>query len=62
MAARRNWLAALTNRRRDLGSLLLGVWLAAMGVRSLIALNFLFADQILGLLALAAGVAILLKR
>ncbi len=49
-------------RCRDLGPLLLGVWLAAAGVRRLIALNFLFADRILGLLALAAGVAILLGR
>lgn len=53
---------SIFKRRRDLGPLLLGIWLVATGVRHLIALNFLFADQIMALLAVAAGVAILLGR
>ena len=48
--------------RKDLGPLLLGLWLVATGLRSLLWLSIPFAEPILGLLALAAGVLILLGR
>ena len=48
--------------RKNLGMLLLGLWLVATGLAQLIHLNFLFMDTILAVVAIAAGVLIVLGR
>ena len=53
---------SLFKSRRKLGHLLLGLWLVATGLASLIHLNFLFMESILAVLAIAAGVLIVLDR
>jgi hypothetical protein len=53
---------AFFKRRKDLGPLLLGLWLIATGLRALLWLSIPFAEPILALLALAAGILILLGR
>jgi uncharacterized protein YhhL (DUF1145 family) len=52
----------LFKRRRELGPLLLGVWLIASGVTSMLNFTIPFSGPVLALLAIAAGVLILLGR
>ena len=47
---------------KNLGMLLLSIWLIATGLLSLTSFSFPGAGPILALLALAAGILILLKR
>jgi hypothetical protein len=47
---------------RNLGMLLLGVWLILTGLSSLLGLSFSGLGALMGLLALAAGVAIVAGR
>ena len=47
---------------RRLGVLLLGVWLIATGLLPLLSINVPVSDIILALLAIAAGILILLER
>jgi hypothetical protein len=49
-------------RRRDFGTLLLCAWLILSGLAQLISLHFQYMEPILGALAIAAGVLILLDR
>jgi uncharacterized membrane protein HdeD (DUF308 family) len=49
-------------RGRTLGMLLLGIWLILTGLGALLHLSFSGEDIVLGLLALAAGVLIILER
>jgi uncharacterized membrane protein HdeD (DUF308 family) len=50
-------------RRRNLGTLLLGAWLILSGLAQLISqFHFQYMEPILGALAIAAGVLILLDR
>jgi hypothetical protein len=49
-------------RSMNLGYTLLSIWLIAWGLISLLALNFPYQNVVLGLLAIAAGVLILMKR
>ncbi len=48
--------------RRNLGILLLAIWLIAMGLIALLGLHIPSAGLILAILAIAAGVLILLHR
>jgi hypothetical protein len=48
--------------RKKFGSLILAIWLVATGLAQLIHLNFLYMETILGALAIAAGVLIVLDR
>ncbi|MFO7951456.1 MAG: hypothetical protein R6U91_01410 [Bacillota bacterium] len=45
-----------------LGLLLLGIWLIATGLLALLQLSIPYSDIILALLAIAAGVLIILKH
>lgn len=47
---------------RNLGLLLLGVWLILTGLISLLGLHFAGLGALMGLLALAAGVALIVGR
>lgn len=47
---------------RNIGMLLLAIYLIAVGLKSLIGLSFQYDNLILGILAIAAGILILLKR
>lgn len=47
---------------KNLGMLLLGIWLIVMGLISLLGLSFQGLPILMGVLALAAGVLILLGR
>lgn len=49
------------NIKKGLGFLLLGIWLIAMGLLSLLQLSIPYSEVILGLLAIAAGVLIIMK-
>jgi hypothetical protein len=49
-----------SNRR--LGTVLLAAWLIAQGVLTLVPMSIPYAGQILAILAIAAGVLILLDR
>ena len=49
-------------RNMNLGYTLLSIWLIVWGLISLLTLNFPFQNVVLGLLAIAAGVLILMKR
>jgi hypothetical protein len=53
---------SLFKRHRNLGFLLLGVWLIADGVTSLINVAIPYSALLLAVLAIAAGVMILLDR
>jgi FtsH-binding integral membrane protein len=59
-------LILLEGRRRkltkDLGMLLLSIWLIATGLIALLGVTFPAAEQIMAILAVAAGVLLLLKR
>jgi F0F1-type ATP synthase assembly protein I len=48
--------------KNNLGMLLLGIWLIASGVVSLLGITIPFGFIILSILAIAAGVLIILKR
>ncbi len=50
------------NLTKNLGMLLLGIWLIVMGLVSLFGLSFQGLPILMGLLALAAGILILLGR
>jgi uncharacterized protein YhhL (DUF1145 family) len=52
----------LFKRHRELGPLLLGVWLIASGVTSVLNFTIPFSGPLLALVAIAAGVLILLGR
>ncbi len=47
---------------KNIGLLLLGVWLIAAGLKSVIQLSFVHDNLILGLLAIVAGVFVVLRR
>ncbi len=47
--------------KKHLGFLLLAIWLIAGGLLSLLQISIPYADVILALLAIAAGVLIILK-
>ena len=47
---------------RNLGMLLLGVWLVLSGIVPLLSLSFVGLGTLMSLLALAAGIAILAGR
>ena len=49
-------------RRRNLGMLLLGVWLILQGLLPLLGVTFPMQGPIMALLAIAAGVLILVER
>jgi uncharacterized membrane protein HdeD (DUF308 family) len=50
-------------RARDLGTLLLAIWLIATGVLALVpALNSTMVAMIVAIVAIAAGVLILIRR
>lgn len=45
-----------------LGNLLLGIWLIMQGLFTILDLSFRYDDLVMGLLALVAGVLVLLRR
>jgi hypothetical protein len=47
---------------RNIGMVLLGVWLILHGLISIIGLNFNGLPMLMGILALVAGILIVLKR
>ncbi len=47
---------------KDLGLLLLGIWLLVTGAQELLELDFRHDEVILALLGIAAGVLIVLRR
>ncbi len=47
---------------RNIGMILLAIWLIATGLRSVIDISFQYDSLILGVIAIVAGVLILLKR
>ncbi len=47
---------------KDLGLLLLGVWLIVSGAQELLALDFRHDEVIMALLGIAAGVLIVVRR
>ena len=49
-------------RRRNLGMLLLGVWLILEGLLPLLSITFPMQGMIMAVLAIAAGVLILMER
>jgi hypothetical protein len=49
-------------RTSSVGFTLLSIWLIVMGLSQAIALSFAFMPMLLGVLAIAAGVMILLGR
>jgi len=55
-------LVGPVRQTRKLGSLMLAIWLIATGVLPLLRISFPASDVILALLAIAAGVLILLGR
>lgn len=50
------------NVMRNLGTLLLGIWLVATGLRSAVSLSFAYDTLVLGVLAIAAGVLLIVRR
>ncbi len=50
------------SRRKELGPILLGVWLVATGLTGLVAVNIPYLAPALHVLAIAAGVLTLLHR
>jgi hypothetical protein len=49
-------------RVRGLGMFLLSIWLIAFGLIAILQLNFIFRDLFMGILALLAGLLLLLRR
>lgn len=47
---------------KNLGMILLGIWLIAMGLQSVIRLSFAHDTLVYGIVAIAAGVLIILRR
>jgi hypothetical protein len=47
---------------KNLGTLLLAIWLIVWGLKSVIGLSFHYDYVVLGVLAIVAGVALILKR
>ena len=47
---------------KNLGMLLLGIWLIATGLKAVIQLSFAYDVLLLGALAIVAGVFIVLRR
>ncbi len=47
---------------KNLGMILLGIWLLATGLKSVINLSFAHDTLVYGILAIAAGVLIILRR
>jgi hypothetical protein len=47
---------------RSIGILLLGAWLVLQGLLSLVHFNFMGMDMVMGILALAAGILLLVGR
>jgi hypothetical protein len=47
---------------KDVGLLLLGLWLVASGLQSVIGLHFQYDHLVLGILAVAAGALVMLRR
>lgn len=47
---------------KNMGMILLAIWLIATGLRGVISLSFEYDSLIFGAIAIAAGVLILLKR
>jgi hypothetical protein len=47
---------------KDVGLLLLGIWLVATGLKSVAHLSFQYDAIVLGVLAMVAGVLVLVKR
>jgi hypothetical protein len=55
-------LVSFFKKSRKYGTILLCVWLIASGVMSLLSLSFSHDGQVLSVLAIAAGVLILIDR
>lgn len=53
------WKPGKLSGPRNLGILLLGIWLLLMGLIALLSLSFRFSELILNLLAIAAGALLL---
>jgi hypothetical protein len=49
-------------KAKGLGTLLLAIWLIATGVITILNLNFIGKDIIMAVIAIAAGVLILIRR
>lgn len=47
---------------KNLGALLLGIWLILYGLKSVIGLSFHYDYLILGVLAIVTGVVLILRR
>lgn len=47
---------------KDLGLFLLGIWLVVHGLMSLIGLSFRYDDLFMGVLAIAAGALVIIRR
>lgn len=47
---------------KNLGMILLGIWLIAMGLKATVQLGFAHDTLVYGILAIAAGVLVLLRR
>ncbi len=47
---------------RNLGMLLLAIWLIATGLKAVLSLSFQYDFIVLGIVAIVAGVLILIKR
>jgi hypothetical protein len=50
------------SRERNLGMLFLAIWLIATGLTPFVHISFVSMGPVLGLLAIAAGVLLLLRR
>lgn len=47
---------------KNLGMLLLAIWLIATGLKSVVALSFVYDRIVFGALAIVAGVLLLMRR
>ncbi len=47
---------------KHLGLIVLAIWLIATGLQAIIDLHFRYDDEVLGALAVAAGVLVLIRR
>jgi hypothetical protein len=47
---------------KNTGQLLTGIWLILFGLKQAIALNFRYDDLVLGVIALVAGIFLVLRR
>jgi hypothetical protein len=50
------------NVPKNLGMLLLAIWLILFGLQTLLKLSFAYSGELMGALAIAAGILLLLKR